>query len=666
MHKRPRLRRVLAWAFALLLVFVCYRTLVWVSLRMVDAKVLARELKEWAEPRLCTDVFFGEFDLNLNSRGDAKITLHDLQLENPSPECDGYCLEIDRIKAICPLWGLWGARCRPEFYIKRPRFTWRWGEFGEFNLDGLCDPVDGGMEKTAFPLGEIKADRFLLSLQDGEFVLERAETGQKAIFTFSCDADYDCAIGTFSCRAPDDREEGQSADQWPLAIVYTKNETALPPATLAVKKLLLGKNPQPHSFPLQVGELEASFSSLPYGVLRTALPELPPVAGLNTLQGEVEYSREKMSARFDAGADFSLPELDSRLGLRFEYAHDSSGFSLLVFAAGEKLASLSLPAGGGVLAIDAKVLNLSKFNFAQSGVWCLLGLLPAESLNLKCDAVDAAGVIFQQAEISAKLENRMPTEFGIKAVFAGGQYSAEGRLNEDGGLEKVEMRCENASLAAAKELNIFLPEKIRFKCESGSFALSVASGKPGADDDEEATPTTVVFDAKDVVLNPGKAGDVWRELAAIPLFMSQAEQLRRKAKGEPVAPETDKPLALPLKLDAVSIRYESLPEGEGRFAISGTGERLGTFMGGGKLHADGVIKLALTFKSAPQAVFAENKFISAEIRQAVAQQLSSPEGLRLDFTLAPGRFESDRRYVEDVFRKWTEMEAAKPRKEADK
>ncbi len=611
---RPVRRRWLRRLAILVGVLVAYRMLIWLALRSVDEDELRSRVKEWAESRLYTDVSILSVDVNLNVLGRVGVNLHDVEVAPPhSVIFDRGLFFADPIGISCPVWGFLGVGVEPEVDVKYGELRLEWNEGGQCNLAGLGEPVGEPLPPVRFPFGPVHARRINVRVRKSQVKVRHPPK--------QMDLKADVA-GALTIR-PAARTISGSLKMDPI-LGELRNGKRIPAgATADVKHLLCRFSADDPRWELR--ECRATLRKVPSPLLQIVLPALAGTGPGLRVSGDLALEQRRFAFQGSVDGAEVLP-----LGWKGGMAVDAVCCPPPAASAREGGARADARLADARLVLrhnETEVARYAAFR-DEAGEW--------SRLEGRCALLDLGAL--------------PPWYVGVPSWLA--HYAS--------GFETVRIQAATVGFVG-------LPRLVRSPALTGSLEARVRRCSDPGEAQESEPSWEVEVAITDMALPAQGAGAVIRALAELPAAAGRVEALRRKSLGlEPPPAEKESVALETLELSSLTVSCRVFADGTVDFVVRGEGPRLGRLGGGGKLAPDKAGCLTGQASLCLRGV-AENLLASAPVSQEVLAafqaQAASDEGLRLDIVVESKGGQIGPRYVEDVFRRWTQRHARKEKAE---
>jgi len=667
-----------------LIVLLALRMLILIVPWMLDLKTLRREMELWANQSLrnTAPVSIGSIDFAVNLMGTGKLWLHDLEIEAPNQiEFDHPLLTVGRIKALAPISGILGiSRCTPLLECKDIDLRLEWNADGECNIDHFLSPLDEPKPAGAFPLLNFRAADADLSLRRLRFRLEHPELAAALMVQLKgklhlkpsakTDGTTKEDAATHTGKIRDIVVEGQFE---PTEL--TGYPAGAPFIHLPSFRIRIPEQPQDIHWSRAIESLVLTVRELPLKLVGLLLPkQLRPETNMR-LDGKINVAAGRIAVEGTIkGLDLPSFDIQQSSPLRL-HANPQENGMLCTLELGKSTspaltAAFSITDEKTPLALTTEFCNFDQLSTLDT-IWKRLRPgLQSVSVNAKRLRIFDTDIQDATAILSIGDAEKSGDPLTIQAVFSDGSLLCKTDMWRPTS-DKIEtipwtIQLNEVSLSALQsELRLPWLQLIGLSPEATGKGTVNLSPVVGDKNTEDNTPLQNRWQCQiaftNVIVPLSNSGSIWRELASIPEGLQETESLRRKALNlqEPPAPPASLPKSI--RFTSINVALERFEDGAVRIqSVVGLSPELGTIVGGGQSLADGSFRLALTLQQSSTPV--DRPILSDEINKAIAQ-ISEREGLRIDFLITVPTAESPatttpaRKYVESIFKLWTEEQA---------
>lgn len=658
--------RWLQRGLTLAVILLGWRMAVWAIPSLLPVKQVKERLLAWSHAvlRNTAAVGLGKMQVRMSMGGIGKIEIEEVRIDPPNAFAFTRPLFLaDRLRLEIPVWQLWNpATCEPSLEIKEGELRLEWDRSGESNLLGFLDPLDPVPPPGPFPLFHLRPKVVHLSLRESALYLRHEGVNESVRVPLDGRAEIylhrkevEASFEPSEIRGGDDSSEAVGR----LHLIH-----------------LVVSHQEKARFRLETVRL--STHTLPLRFLRFFAPFLPPIPPAWTFTGTILYPHPHslvldgvlhghvfpfLGLPGEEGIEIRTTPIPAEEGMQIQAWIRSHGIpkaQILAEWRREEWSPLSLFASS----IDLDRLPSFSDPLLQPTVERFCDTFP--SVRLQAETLHFRGLPIRHA-----LVEWVPSR-DSSSLSGGGDLMLRGRLvggdlflkakgwvpgDRKEGME-LTATLENAKFGETT-MRIFadwIPPAISCSPLDGRGTLLLTRSAKAA---TEEPLWGFQLLAKDLVIPMRGAGEIWREVANLPAALREVEVLRRKALRLPPPPnEPIEPLAAFRILEG-GIRYDLFPDGTSRLSrILAIDPDVAAISGGGARDPDGTFRIALVLRNLSPLLLARQPALSEEVRLAI---LATDErmGLRLDLLLSPDghRVTPVRRYLEDIFKVWTEMQA---------
>lgn len=715
----PRRRRWLRRLGCLILLALLWAGLSWFSPLLVETRAKRAALKAYVEHRLRqeTTVDLGALEATLRWDGDGEMTLRDLRLGSPSLDARRkHALEVETIRLRAPVWSLGGwIATEPRLTVREAQLWLVWDDFGGFNWGPLGEATPATGALPTLGVFGVRGDRLHWTLQNSRLHWRYHPTGLEATADLAGTAVEDLADGTLrgafdptdlvvmqptargavstTAQIHVDRVAGIRAETgWPYRVTRCRARfEALPLAMLAVLDPELGGLPLDATLAGRfeygprvrgldatmrglgaawLGWTKADAIGLRVDWLARPAKSAPDGACEPTTEATVEPTPGASAMPPDA------PRMPDR----------APGFYLSLQRGEHHWGQLRAPADQAVGEGDLAWLDLDSLppRRTDASDWLTRGFALKRRWLLAVGRLRLMGLWFDKASLDIRrgsaggfdIELGGATGAGrIDCTLRGWEHGLLGDAPEpsNGGAESETWsprptvapplpRALTATIgvrdlaATARVLGPYLPRSLGSMPTQGRGTVRLRYRRPGAT--EDGTGWRVEAHLADVAL-PALAGDpLSSALREIPARLTEVETLVRRAR-DPEAPGATPPMdrlhGLTFRTLAATVEQDEA--GRTRLhTLRAVCNELGEITGVGRDGPGGVFHLTLTLRRLAPGLLARNTALGEAARAAVVET-ARQGGLHVEVVLDGATARVERRYVQDVFRAWTEMSA---------
>jgi len=646
----PRRRWLRHLLFLLVGIFV-YRFLLWAVVGILyDEEKVQRLLEKWAHTNLTADIDTAKVTIGINTLAMVKINIHGLSIASPNPLFPRNMLQSDPVSFFCPLWGLCGFPCQPHIEFTSPLLYCEWGTPDRgCSLNGLADYRHSGVIPLPFPLRGLRPPTVSVAIKNGKIILQRAAPA--ATLEISLES------RNFIC---DLRKAKVHGSMQPSEIVLRLGDEAEPRRAHAhIDRFTLRPAQGKAGFPLVFSELRIKTAGLPLRCLGVFWPWLPPFGSGDRFSGAVCLENDHIEISGDIASDLNpILGLEPTSALSTHYLLDSKSDNLSLVFGHNAAATVAVEGHNGkwpaLVTLRCHRLDLRRLPMASAlagAAWLRWMGSHDSRLAIRADIFSTRLFEMREVQVDALLGEEGCRSLIAQGRLAGGACRLQAAsLPFDGNLP-AKFACELVGADAAECLTAlmpWLPPPMQMKARAGHVNLAVrrnAVKKP------EDSPLAISCHFAALAISQDDAGDMWRDLFALPAQLASAEALIYKARSLPV-PEKKKNILATLRFSELAILVAAEEDGSGTFEIHGRSPELGRLDGLGRREANGALRGAITLREVPAETVAMAE-LGGDTLQALVRQME--EGLCLRFSLEGGEASIERRYVQDIFRIWAEQ-----------